>query len=133
MNGTTSKSITTATAGGNHAAVNLPRRALLLTAGAAAALPAAVMPAAAETGPDAELIRLCAEHPALVKLANSGIEPNGDGPVYAALYRAVDAIDASEPQTMAGVLAKARVARMDDDRTLALGIVYDLLRLGGAA
>jgi hypothetical protein len=60
MNGTTSKSITTATAGGNHAAVNLPRRRVLLGAGVAAALAAVTAPAAAEGGPDAGLLRLLA-------------------------------------------------------------------------
>ena len=148
------------------------RRALLAGAGAAMALPAATPMAAhgasvvpwmpdtppemlrlltrdieamsADPHPDAELIRICAEHIANRTAANadeSNLEPE-DNPLWRAYCRTWDAIEAAKPQTMGGVLAKARAAAeegsvLDEDglpsdpkaAAWAWHLVNDLLRL----
>jgi hypothetical protein len=69
--------------------------------------------AAADGHPDAELLRACAEHMVNLRavLASPGCtDAPGGHPAWEAYQRTHDAINAAEPATMAGVLAKARVA-----------------------
>lgn len=94
------------------------RRAVLLAAGAVAALPAVAAPAGASPRPvlrridwstygaaagfvtfqrDAGLVRICAEHIANRDAYNTGAEPNGDGPLEAAYLRTFRAISDAEP------------------------------------
>jgi hypothetical protein len=129
--------------------VNAPtRRALLVGASAAVTLPAAIAPAAAATGPDAELIRLCAEHIVNRHAFNtdrSGLELEDD-PLWNAYQRTSAAIDAAKPQTMDGILAKARAIAAESDKLddrgypmdvtateWAWDLVRDLQRLCGEA
>jgi hypothetical protein len=72
MNEANQQTTTTAASGGNPS-----RRAFLAGAGAVATIAAAPAPAVAETGPDAELIRLCAEH--VVNLAAYNRDGGGPG------------------------------------------------------
>lgn len=97
------------------------RRALLAHVPALAAMTAAVpgcipTPArAAETGPDAELIALCARHIVNLTAYNTyggHLEPEDD-PLCAAYEETRDAVEDAEPQTMAGVLAVARAAKAE--------------------
>lgn len=88
------------------------RRALL---GAAAVLPIAAVPVLAEApNPDAEMIRLCAEHVAnLHALNDPAAELADDDPRWTAYERTRDMIDAAAPQTLAGMVAKARAAKAE--------------------
>jgi hypothetical protein len=124
------------------------RRALLAGAGAAAALPALAAPAAASPGPDADLIRICAEHIANRDAFNASpipAEPDND-PLWQAYCRTYDAIEAAKPQTIDGVLAKARATAAEGEildetgfptdptaQAWAWEVVNDLLRLYGGA
>ena len=56
---------------------------------------------------DADLIRICREHPAVVKAA-SGTDDND--PTWDAYDASRNAITDAKPQTLAGVIAKARIA-----------------------
>jgi hypothetical protein len=97
------------------------------------------------TNPDAALIALCAEHIVNRATFNSGIEPNGDGPYWDAYCRTYNAICEAKPQTILGVLAKARAAKdeaQEPDGTeephgvpneWAWDLVNDLIRLTGGA
>ena len=106
------------------------RRRLLAGSGLAAGLAALALPAAAApmfiTGhPDAELIRLCAEHVANLEAYNrdGGTLPmDQPDPLWDAYARTRDAIDGIKPRTRAGMMAKARAARAEaahDDDALA--------------
>ncbi len=124
----------------------LPRRALAGVLGLAVAAPAV---SAALPNPDAELIRVCAEHGENLRRYNleGGTVPLDQDPLWAAYDRTRDAIYDAEPQTMAGVLAKARTALVEatdldgqfvtascDGHSWALDLLLDLERLyGGAA
>jgi hypothetical protein len=118
------------------------RRALLAAPIAVTAIPQA----ATAPNPDAELIRVCQEH--LTNLLTYNITPNKrddseNCPLWAAYCRTADFIAAAEPQTMAGVLAKARIATheamSDGDpsefsftcHAWAWDLLWDLLRLAG--
>ena len=122
------------------------RRAMLLGAavlpGAAAAVPLVSIP-----NPDAELIALCSRHPGLIAAFNTS---NGDwsdnDPAWAAYAASRDAIHDAQPQTLAGMRAKALAAKAealrpdgteDPDGTAAAfwswDLVNDLLRLTGGA
>ena len=124
------------------------RRAVLAGAGAVAALPGVAAPAGAAPGPDAALIRLCAEHVANMDAYNAspGILELEDDPLWAAYEETRNAIRDARPQTMAGMLAKARAAKAEARRSdgteepegcpaadWAFDLVNDLLRLHGAA
>lgn len=109
------------------------RRALLAGACAVVVLPGVTAAATAAPGPDAALIALCADYIANRDAFNSGAEPEGGGPLEAAFMRTFEAISEAEPQTMAGALAKARVAKVEDDKEWAMDLVWDLLRLHGGA
>ncbi|MFT8246611.1 hypothetical protein [Roseomonas sp. BN140053] len=124
----------------------LSRRGAFGAALAAAALPAVTLAASAEASPDAELIRICAEHPA--KLAALHAAPDSepdDGPTWQAYERSCEAINAAVPQTLAGMIAKAQAAKVEQlgigyttnpEGTLAApwswDLLHDLLRLAGA-
>lgn len=60
---------------------------------------------------DADLITLCQAHPALLAAANT--ETQEDGPAYDAYRRSWEAIGARPPQTLAGLIALARVAQIE--------------------
>ncbi len=103
---------------------------------------------AGTVGPDADLVRICGEH-----IANRAAYNEHGGrlelecdPLWLAYERTRDAISDAKPQTMAGMLAKARAAiaearRLDGTEepegtpaaTWAFDLANDLLRLHGAA
>jgi len=65
--------------------------------------------------PDAELIRLCAEHIANMAAYNAdggNLEPEDD-PLWHAYERTREAISAARPQTVEGMLAKAQAAEAE--------------------
>ena len=124
------------------------RRALLAGAGAAAVLPTVAAPAGAAAAPDAGLIRLCAEHIANRATYNTLRRLPGIGgrPAVARLRAHPDAVCDAKPQTIAGMVAIARVAKVEATRSdgteepengvsadLAWNLVNDLLRLHGEA
>jgi hypothetical protein len=100
------------------------------------------VPAEVLTHPDAELIRLCAEHPRLIAAYDG--DDDEDGSAWAAYERSRNAIAAARPQTVFGMVAKARAAKAEA-RCLdgierpnncpaadwAWDLVNDLLRLTG--
>lgn len=116
---------------------------------AVSAAPVAVPALArAEAGPDAQLVAVCTEHVATRDAYNN--DPNAldreDDPLQLAYDRTRDAISEARPQTLEGVLAKARVAKVEarnpDGSEEAEGSVAarwawdtmnDLLRLYGRA
>jgi hypothetical protein len=83
----------------------------------AVALTAPAIPALAgrrpEPHPDAELIRICGEHRARIAAANDFGTGEDDCPLWLAYERSRDAITAAKPQTMAGLIAKARAAKAE--------------------
>jgi hypothetical protein len=92
--------------------------------------------------PDAELIATCERHSALTDAANA--EEIEDGPAWLAYSASRDAISEAQPQTLAGMRAKALAAKSDartpdgsenPDGTMAetwaWDLVNDLLRLTG--
>jgi hypothetical protein len=92
------------------------RRGLL--AGFAAAPVAALPPPTPAPDADAELIRLCDQHIANVRAYNrDGGTGDGiggdDDPLWQACEQTEAAIDVLPPQTIAGVVAKAKVARAE--------------------
>ncbi len=101
-----------------------------------------------QASPDAELIRLCAEHIANVKAYNRSDDHTGcdDHPAWQACQRTEAAIAALPASTIAGVVAKARVAKAEAIEASADGgelwdggsavgwardVVNDLLRVTG--
>jgi len=113
----------------------------------------AIAAAPAAPHPDADLIRMCAEHIANHRAFNS-VTSNGsddmdddDDPLWVAYETTHDAITTVRPQTIEGMVALARVAMaeggpgatgMDErlfhsvEEKLAWGLVEDLLRLYGS-
>lgn len=101
--------------------------------------------AASGASSDASLIALCAEHGANRDAINFADElpDEWDHPLWAAYDRTRDGIGAAQPQTMEGVLAKARAAKAEAGgdnypegspaADWAWDIVNDLLRLHGGA
>lgn len=96
---------------------------------------------------DAELIRICAEHPLRIDAINEpGADCEDGNPLWVAYTESRDAISDAEPATMAGILAKCRAAKYEarglapeDDpegsmaATWAWDIMNDLLFLYGDA
>ncbi len=98
--------------------------------------------------PDAKLITACERHPAVLETWNADLQSindeamqAGEGPAGVAHDASRDLIAAAEPQTMAGMLAKARAALAEDDpgtdfasdaHEWAWDVMMDLLRLAGA-
>lgn len=124
---------------------NPSRRAVLLTAGAAAALPGVAIPAEASAAPDAALIILCAQHianRAAYNASDSDLEPEDD-PLWHAYAATLEAISAAKPQTLVGLQAKACAALTEGGEArdanglpwdiratkLAWDLVNDLLRM----
>ena len=108
------------------------------------ALPPVTAPVVA-VSPDADIIRLCAEHIDNLRAYNdSDIDlPDGD-PLQVAYERTLEALCDAEPQTMAGMVAKARAAKVEAigqdgeevefynmGHNWAMDLVNDLLRLHG--
>ncbi len=103
-------------------ATNTPttsRRRLLAGSGVGAILagigvPAAAAPATAH--PDADLIRICAEHIANWEAYNAGPDCGGDcedDPLWLAYERTRNAISNATPRTLDGLKAKAFVAKTE--------------------
>ena len=72
-------------------------------------------PPAPWVNPDADLVRLCDQH--ILNLhayntATNDLDPEDD-PLWTAYERTRDAIDATQSQTLFGVLAKARAAKAE--------------------
>ena len=121
------------------------RRAILL--GAAVLPGAAAAPLASTPSPDAELIALCARHPALIAAFNTGNSDGSDNdPLWIAYAASRDAISDAQPQTLAGMRAKALVAKVEARNPdgaeepsstpaehWSWDLVNDLLRLTGGA
>jgi hypothetical protein len=94
---------------------------------------------------EVELIRLCGEHIANHAAYNadcSGLEP-GDNPLWHAYLRTYRAIRDAVPQTLVGIVAKARATKAEatnpdgtvepeDATDWAWDLVEDLIRLGDA-
>lgn len=140
---------TTATPGSDPP--RTPSRRFFLTgatalASTAASMPASAAPAAVGPSPDATLIALCARHPALIAAVNASPIDFDSCPAWQAYEASRDAIYDAEPQTLAGMRAKARVAKVEARRPdasedasgtpaahWAWDLVNDLLRLTGGA
>lgn len=95
--------------------------------------------------PDAELLRLCAEHQANRTALHSAPPAADNDPRWLAYWRIHDAVTAAKPATMAGVMAKARIAKAEAQAqnssenhehgpagAWAIGVVNDLLCLADA-
>src|SRR3712207_3460751 len=91
-----------------------PTRRFVLGGLAAVSAPlASVAGSPAAASPDAEMIRLCEAHPAvLVVLADYG-SGQDDCPIWQAYVCSRDAIHAAKPVTLAGIVAKARAAKAE--------------------
>ncbi len=123
MNGTIEDTTATAGQGGNAVSVSgrgnramtprPSRRALLAGTAAAATLAAVASPSLAAGNPDADLIALCAEHIANFHAFNASPLDSDDDPLWPAYERTREAIEIAKPQTLAGILAKARVAKAE--------------------
>lgn len=79
---------------------------------------AAVLPAVTYAGPDADLLRACAQHErnlAAYRTAESQGIADDDAyePLWEAYSETRDAISAAKPQTLEGMLAKARIAKIE--------------------
>jgi hypothetical protein len=124
--------------------MNAPTRRAMIGTGAAilaAGVPCAAVAASTIGNPDAELIRLCAEHVANLEATNA---PGSGAAEWAAYERTRDAISEAKAHTLAGMVAKARAARREARsldgtespggtmaETWSFHIVYDLLRMAG--
>ncbi len=125
------------------------RRTTLATSGADGM---AIGTAQAAGHPDAELIEVCRQHCINMDAYNASDEANlafddtAPQPLGEAYDRTRDFISAAKPQTMDGILAKARAAlhegtnpsgQIDIGGTpgeqWALDLIHDLVRIGGAA
>jgi hypothetical protein len=95
---------------------------------------------------DADLIRLCEAHPAIIRRAEEDSTYEDDCPLWLAYERSRDAIGAAVPVTLAGMVAKARAAKAEARNSngtespsncpaenWAWDLVNDLLRLEGGA
>ena len=134
----------------------MSRRYLLGGLAAIAANPTATLPTqAADTdaldrrsapNPDAELIRICEAHPAIIGAVNEYGSGEDDCPLWQVYERSRNAINAAVPVTLAGMVAKARAAKAEarnldgtespngcPAETWAWDLVNDLLRLEGMA
>ena len=100
--------------------------------------------AADDLNPDAKLIRCCADHSKYMAAVKDAPDEAEDGPVWRAYEENRDAISAAMPQTLAGMVAKARAAKLEAtfwdtseniDGTMgqpwAWDLVNSLLRLAG--
>jgi len=133
---------------------NLPGGlAVLATAPAAVAMAApstrrASTPRNRRSGPnpDAELIRVCEAHPAILAALDEHGSGADDCPLWLAYERSRDAIHAAVPLTLAGMVAKARAAKAEvrnpdgpedpagtPGATWSWDLLNDLLRLEGGA
>lgn len=128
------------------------RRAMLLGAavlpGVASAAPlASAIPTPSQLpNPDAELIALCAQHPALFDAASTSPLIFDKCPAWEAYVVSRDAIHDARPVTLAGMRAKALIAKIEARNLdgseepantaaahMAWELVNDLLRLTGGA
>jgi hypothetical protein len=116
-------------------------------AGAAVLPAAAALPTALVGHPDAELLRLCASLPALraaFEADDTEYEDCADSPAFGPYDDALYLILAATPRTMDGVLARARVAKLEGTMPdgselygdspagqMAIATLHDLLRLNG--
>ena len=108
------------------------RRGLLGGAAALATVPAAL--AAAQPDPDAELIRLCAEHIDNLAAFNASPLDSEDCPFWFAYLRTRDAISAAQPMMIEGMQAKARAALADGHGGSGDNWAWDLVNdLAGSA
>ncbi|WP_043838366.1 hypothetical protein [Muricoccus aerilatus] len=119
-----------------------PRRGFLGILAAVAVTPAA---ATIAPSPDADLIRICEAHPAILKALDKHGSGEDDCPFWLAYVRSRDAIHTAVPMTLAGMIAKARAAKAEafnsesgteiphgtPGETWGWDIVNDLLRLEG--
>ena len=69
--------------------------------------------AANGVGPDAELISCCAAHPEYMAAVKDAPDEEEDGPAWRAYEKNRDAISAAMPQTLVGMIAKARAAKLE--------------------
>ena len=123
------------------------RHGLLVALPALALVPALLAAASTPANPDAALIAACDAYRDLMDAVNRGDDGNDDNGLAWRAYEACrDTVTDGEPQTMAGVLAKARAVKVegrmrDGSEQLsgtmaegwALDVVNALLRLEGVA
>jgi hypothetical protein len=96
------------------------------------------------TGSDADLIALCAAHPALIHAVNASPNDCDTCPAWQAYEVSRDTIGDAKPQTLAGMRAKALAAKVEAlnpdgseqpcstmAETWSWDLVNDLLRLTG--
>lgn len=95
---------------GRETAFGLDRRSW--TAPLIPTLPYATAPVVTES-PDHDLIRRCADHLACMAAVRAAPEEEEDGPAWSAYESNRDAISAAQPQTLAGLIAKARAAKLE--------------------
>lgn len=91
--------------------INPTRRSLFGAAAVFAAVPAAL--AQSSSHPDADLIRLCAEHIGNMAAFNASDSDSDDDPAWLAYERTSAAIGSAKPRTIAGMQAKARAAKAE--------------------
>jgi hypothetical protein len=101
-------------------------------------------PALPPANPDAELIRICDGHAALIDAVNADpADMDDSSPLWRAYTQSRHAISEAQPQTLAGMMAKARAAKVEartpngeemihgtDAEEWAMDLVNDLLRIG---
>ena len=95
---------------GRAPALGLDRRSW--TAPLVPTLPYTAAPAA-NGNPDHDLIRRCADHLACLAAVKAAPDEEEDGPAWLAYESNRDAISAAQPQTLAGLTAKARAAKLE--------------------
>jgi hypothetical protein len=92
---------------------------------------------AAPLNPDADLIRIAAEHVVNLRTFNASMEPGENGPLWQKYRRTYVALDEAQPQTLAGVAALARAAAAEhavdggDNVEWAFSVVDGLVRVMG--
>jgi hypothetical protein len=94
--------------------------------------------------PDADLIRICDAHAALMDAVNNDPRDSDEDPNWPAYEQSFRAISATQPKTLEGMMAKARAAKAEARRpdgteehrgttgeVWARDLVNDLLAIGG--
>lgn len=84
-------------------------------------------------GADQAIVALCNQHLLNAKAFNSCPLDSDESPYWDAYANSLRAIGEAKPMTMAGLAAKAKLAKAESDDEWAWDLVDDLIRLGGVA